>query len=327
MAHAIDTTNGQSAFVSANTAAWHQLGTTLDHAFTADEAMTEGLLGGWDVRKYPLQTTTDTGLVLPVPGRNSVIRTNPVSKAPEVLGVVGDGYHVIQNEEHAAFLDTLVDESGAHFETAGALHGGRQVFITMRLPGHIKVGGVDPVHNYIAAVNSHDGSMSFTLMVTPVRVVCANTLNLAFQNKSHMIRVRHKSGAMRNLQTAAREALDISFNYLDGFQEQAEQLINTTLTQGRFEELITKEFGPSEDAGKAATTRAEAKVEAMAELFSDSFTQEGVRETAWAGLGALTEWADHLAPTRGEDREASRATTAVLNPGFKNRALDLMLSV
>jgi hypothetical protein len=47
-----------------------------------------------------------------------------------VLGVVGRGYTPIQNEEHA----DLLDESGAHFETAGSIKGGRHVLLTMKLP-------------------------------------------------------------------------------------------------------------------------------------------------------------------------------------------------
>lgn len=327
MPAAIDTTDGQSAFVSAHTGAWHQLGTTLNHSFTAEEAMKEGLLGGWDVRKLPLTATTPDGIELPIPDRMAVVRTNPVRRhQTDVLGTVGTDYQIIQNEAHADLLNALVDESGAHFETAGALGNGSRVFITMKLPSHINVGGVDPVENYIAAINSHDGSMSFTLMVTPVRIVCANTLNLAFSSYSHLVRIRHTSGAEAAVRRQAREALDMSFNYLEGFQEQAERLINTTMTQSTFEQLIEREFGAGEDAAPATVTRTERKLEEMAELFADTWTQEDIRNTAWAGLNALTEWSDHYAPTRGQNQDMDRSRKAILNPAFKNRALDLMMS-
>ena len=73
---------------------------------------------------------------LPVPGAYATIRTNLFTGASEPLGVVGAGYQ-LQNEEHARFLNLLADESGATFDTAGSLRGGRQVFITMRLPRHL----------------------------------------------------------------------------------------------------------------------------------------------------------------------------------------------
>lgn len=328
MAHNIDVNEGQASFVSAHTDAWHQLGTTLDHTFTAEEAMRVGLLGGWNVRKSPLYTRVEVdgkSQRVVIPGRDAVIRDNPVTSKIDVLGDVGSSYRIIQNEEHAGLLNALVDESGAHFETAGALNGGRQVFITMKLPGHINVGGVDPVENYLAAINSHDGGMAFTLMVTPVRVVCANTLNMAFSNKSHVFRIRHTSGVQTALQRQAREALDMTFNFLEGFQEEAEKLINTTMTQARFEEIIAGEFGPEEGASKTTVTRSEAKVHEICRLFADGQTQDGIRDTAWAGLNAITEWADHFSPTRGDSPDLSRSQKSILDPYIKDRALALML--
>ena len=328
MAHDLDITEGQASLVLARTDAWHMLGTTLDHAFTAEEAMKVGHLGEWDVRKSPAWTTDPkTGLTVPIVGQNAVIRDNPITKGQiDVIGNVGAAYQIIQNEEHAGLLNALVDESGAHFETAGAIEGGRRVFITMKLPGHIKIGGVDRVENYLAAVNTHDGSASFTLMVTPVRIVCSNTLNMAFGHQSHMFRVRHTSGASQILIQQARETLDMAFTYLDGFQQEAEQMINTELTQSRFEEIIEAEFGAGEDAAPATITRTDAKLEEMARLFSDANTQKGIKGTAWAGLNAMTEWADHFSPTRGNDREVARARKAILDPSFKNVALSLMMA-
>ena len=327
--HDIDTTNGQSSFVSAREDAWHSLGVTLPDAFTAEQAMEHGLLGGWNVRKFPaFATDPETGLSIPMPGRIAVVRNNPVVPGQiDFLCDVGDGYHIIQNEEHAGLLNALVDESGAHFETAGALDGGRRVFVTMKLPGHLKVGGVGPVDQYIAAIHSHHVSLNFAMMVTPVRIVCQNTLTLAFGPSSNVFRVRHTSGAQKQMIAQAREALEFTFNYLDGFQAEAEALINTTLTQSTFEQMIEREFGAKEDASPATITRSERKVEKMAELFADANTQEGIRNTAWAGLNALTEWYDHFSPTRGEDRDTSRSVKALMDPSFKNQARQLMLSL
>lgn len=305
-----------------------KIGVRLEDTFTAEEAIKHGKLGGWNIRKGPGWTTDpETGMQLPMPGRNSVIRTNPDTHLPEVLGDVGDGHHTIQNEEHVGLLNALVEESGASFELAGPMDGGKRVFVSMKLPGHINIGGVDPVENSIVAINSHDGSMAFTLMVAPIRYACGNVFNSTFANHSHLYRVRHTSGAMKGLLGEARAALDFTFNFLDAFQAEGEKLIQTTLTQSRFEEIINREFGPSEDAAPAAVTRAEKKVEQMTELFSEAQTQAGIRDTAWAGYNALTEWNDHYAPTRGQDREASRAQKAILDPSFKNRALRLMLDL
>lgn len=328
MAHNLDITNGRAAFVSAREDAWHRLGTVLDDAFTAEQAMEQGLLGGWNVRALPVEATDDSGEVLAVTDRRAIVRTNPVNQQAEYLGTVGNAYHIIQNEEHAELLNAIVDESGAHFETAGAINGGRQVFITMKLPGHMNIGGVDQVDQYLAAMNSHDGSTPFTLMTTPVRVVCENTLNMALQGVGNgAYRVRHTSGAERFIRGQAREALDLSFKYLDGFQEMAEQLINTEMSQTRFEEIIRKEFGAPEDASPHMVTRSAARQDEFAQLFADAHTHEAVRNTAWAGFNALTEWYDHQSPTRGAaDESTRRAVRSLLEPEFKTKALQLMMA-
>lgn len=330
MAHNLDITNGQASFVSAREDAWHCLGTTRPGCMTTEEALRFGHLANWNVRLNPLETNLG-GSTLIIPDRFAVLRDNPiVAGQVDLLGVVGDRYVVTQNEDLAQLLDNLVDESGAKIETAGALNGGKQVFITMKMPGSIRVGGVDPVDNYLAVTSGHDGNSSITMMVTPVRIVCQNTMNLAFKLATNQFRVKHTRGAQRILLEEARKALDFSFNYLEGFQQEAEQLINTTLTQSQFEQIILAEFGASEGAPAATQTRALTKLDQMAELFSDAFTQEGVRETAWAGLNALTEWNDHFAPVRvapGSSETEARSRNAVVDPRFKNRALQLMTAL
>jgi phage/plasmid-like protein (TIGR03299 family) len=290
--------------------------------------MSEGLLGNWNVRKLPEFTFTEDGQRLPVPGRFAVVRDNPQHKGQvDVIGSVGSVFHPIQNEEHTTLLTTLADESGSPFVAAGALDNGKRVFITMKMPGHILVGGVDKVENYLTALNGHDGSTKFSIATTPIRDACTNVLNMGFMGKPATYTVRHTKNSTRALVGEARRVLDLSFAYLDGFQEQAERLINTTLTETRFEEIITAEYGPGEDAGAAARTRAERKVEQMIDLFAEANTQAGIRGTAWAGLNAMTEWNDHYQPVRGNDRHTARTMKAVLDPSFKNKALALMANV
>lgn len=306
------------------------LGERVEGLLTAEEAMEKGRLANWNVRKAPMQGVDPvSGKTFTIPNRNAVVFDNPTTGRTEAWdAAVSDGFHIIQNEEHAEFLNTLVDESGAHFEMAGSLNGGSRVFLSMKLPGGIQVGGLDPVENSLLAVNDHTGNMSFTLAVLPVRYACSNVLNTLWGGRSNMIRVRHSSGAQKNLVQKAREALELSWDYLDEFQAQAERLIDTTLTQSQFEAIIEKEFGGAgEDASAAAITRSERKIEEICGLFADAQTQDGIRDTAWAGFNALTEWADHYAPTRGDDADVARAAKAVFAPSIKNRALELMLAV
>ena len=110
---------GTHAAIFARQDAWHRLGTTVTDAFTAQDALEKGHLGGWDVRKLPLTATeiTEDGVTtVDVPDQFATVRTNPVTGTVEPLGVVGKSYRPIQNEAQIDLLDAIVDESGAHFE-------------------------------------------------------------------------------------------------------------------------------------------------------------------------------------------------------------------
>ena len=224
MAHQIEQySDGTAGFVTARQHAWRRLGTVLPDTFTAQQAMNHAKLGGWQVRTEPLTATVvgDDGVTtLEVPDHFATVRTHPLTGHPEVLGVVGAKYRPIQNEQHADLLDLLVDESGAHFETAGSLRGGRQVFLTMKIPHSMTIGGRDTVDLYMVAMNSHDGTTAFRLLVSPVRVVCANTLAAAIRGAKSSFNIRHTAGAAGAV-AQARDALGLTFRYADAFQTQA----------------------------------------------------------------------------------------------------------
>lgn len=250
---------------------------------------------------------------LPVPGF-ATVRTHPFNGAPEALGVVGSSYTPIQNEEHAEFLNHLTDQSGAVFDTAGSLRGGRQIFVTMQLRESMNVGGTDRVDLLIAALNSHDGSSAFRVLVTPVRVVCANTQAAALNNHVSSISIRHTASARAAVQ-AARDVLGLTFAYCDAFQAEAEQLLETAMTDAAFDGLITRVFGPTDANAPTRTPRAESKRRrTLAALFADSQTQANIRGSAWAGYQAVTEYVDHFAPVRDKnDAATARATHPSLN--------------
>ena len=174
MPHEIETfDDGTAAFFTARTDAWHRLGVTTRDCLTAEDVMTTARLGGWNVRTVGLTATeiTEDGVTtLDVPDHFATVRTHPVSGKPDVLGVVGAGYTVAQNEEHCELLNLLVDEAGAHFETAGSLRGGRETFVTMKLPQTLMLqgsNGRDDIDLYLAAMSSHDGTAAW-------RVSCLN---------------------------------------------------------------------------------------------------------------------------------------------------------
>lgn len=342
MAHQLETwADGSASFALARLHAWHRLGTVLPDRFDAAQAMNHAKLGGWRVRKEALQTTVLTAdgvSTLDVPEQFATVRTNPVTGRPDVLGVVGRGYTPIQNEEHAALLDALVDESGAHFETAGSLRGGRQVFLTMKLPTTMQIGGVDPVDLYLVACNSHDGTSAFRLLVSPIRVVCANTQAIAIRRAQSSFSIRHTSGASGQIEQA-RQALGLTFKYAETFQAQADAMIAQAMTDRQFRELIdavwhvddkadtSAKAGPS----KRSQTIAANRRAVLVDLWRSSPTAEAIRGTAWGAYQAITEYTDHVAPIADKRNpamaRAERVVTSSSVQQIKTRAFDLIAAL
>ncbi len=334
MAHELETwSDGTASFVSARQHAWHRLGTVLPAEFDAAQAMSYARLGGWNVRTMALQTApvlSEDGVfgALPVPEQFATVRTNPVSDGVDVLGVVGRGYTVIQNEEHADLLNRVVDESGgAHFETAGSLRGGRSVFLSMKLPRTMNIGGIDPVDLYLIALNSHDGTSAFRLLVSPVRVVCANTQALALRRAQSSFSIRHTSGARGNI-AQAREALGLTFKYAEVFEREAEQMIQASLTDAQFEQIVGKLWTTESGSKRSATITAN-RADVLTGLFSDAPTNASIRGTRWAGYQAITEYLDHFAPVAGgtDTARAERVATGGTVTTVKARAFEMLAAL
>lgn len=332
MAHEIETHGTRAAALFAREDAWHRLGTTVADAFTAQQALTLGHLGGWDVRTVPLtahDVTADGVTPLDVPMARATVRTSPWTGQPEPLAVVGPRYVPIQNEDTLDTLQALADESGAIFDTAGSLRGGRQVFVSLRLPQHITVGGVDPLTTNVVALNSHDASQAFTLLVTPVRVVCANTQAAALRRHSGRYTIRHTAGA-RVAVAEAREALGMAFAYVDAFEAEAEAMIQQAMADAEFDALTRQLFTqPPRDATARVRANYAERDNRLMWLWADAATNAPIRGTRWAAYQAITEYVDHYAPVRpgsGTDEATARAhrlLTTSEPERIKARAFDL----
>jgi phage/plasmid-like protein (TIGR03299 family) len=326
MAHELETlANGQTAFVSARLSAWHRLGTVTDDCMTAEDVMAKAFLGGWKVRKIDLQgveTTPDGVSIIECPDRRMTVRTNIFTGATEYLGIVGTDYATVQNEEAAEVLNRLVDESGAHFETAGSLRGGRMVFITMKLPTAMRIAGVDDVELYLCATTSHDGTSALRVDASPIRVVCANTQRAAIANSKGSYTFRHTSNVHQQI-AQAREAMGLMWRYLDGFQTEAEKMLAETLSMGEFEKVIAQLWPLADDASAQTRNNHKKRASTLRYLIRDADTQAAIKGTRWAGFQAITEYIDHYAPAKDAMVRANRAVTGPVAE-LKTRAFELL---
>jgi len=327
MAHELERlANGQTAFVSAREHAWHRLGTVNETTMTADEIMTKAFLGGWKVRKIAIQGVepTDDGVnLIDCPDRWMTVRTNILDGRTEYLGVVGEEYTVVQNEETAEMLDLLVDESGgAHFETAGSLRKGKAIFVTMKLPTAMQIAGVDDLDLYLCATTSHDGLQALRVDASPVRIVCANTQRAALARTKGYYVFRHTSNVKAQI-AQAREAMGLMWKYMDAFQAEAEKMINEALSMGQFEKVIAQLWPLPDDASETTRNNHKKRGATLRYLIRDADTQAAIKGTRWAGYQAITEYIDHFAPAKDATLRANRAVSGPFAE-LKSRAFELL---
>ena len=144
--------------------------------------------------------------------------------------------------------------------------------------------------------------------MTPVRVVCANTQSAALRDHVSSWSIRHTRNAKAAVQ-AARDSLGLTFAYVEAFQAEAEQLIDTATTDSQFFDLVADLFpAPAADAPTRVRHTHTQRQQTLAHLWHDADTQSGIRGTAWGAYQAVAEYVDHFAPVRTRhDPAAARA--------------------
>jgi phage/plasmid-like protein (TIGR03299 family) len=326
MADAVEIINGVGSMYSFREPAWHGLGTVVTEEHTTKEVMDIAHLSNWNVRLEDVQlpdnyTSSKSNFL--------VVRDHPEDAHPDVLAVVGERYQTLQNEELFAFADNLLD--GARWETAGSLKNGRVVFGSLALERETVLdpnGVADVVKSYLLVNTSHDGSVAVQASITPVRVVCQNTLNLALQGVKQSFKMRHTQTLDGRI-AQAREALGLAKSYMTEFDKQAKELIETEITKATFDKIVATAYPMPDKDTKGAMTKWEKKIDLLEEIFV-SDTNSMINKTAWGALNTLTERLDWYRPVRGGNNEGILASASGFDPVInaeKNKLLSIVREV
>ncbi|MFD7793594.1 DUF932 domain-containing protein [Streptomyces sp. NPDC059759] len=304
----LDTSTGTAALYT-STPAWHGLGTVIPGGTTDIDTVLRAGQIDFEVQKRPVQYR--------VHGKRSVLDDRFVTVRMDTqagLGVVGHRYQVFQQRELFAFLEELAATYGILWESAGALRGGRRVFVTMQVPDGIVIdrGGIDDeIRLFIVAVNSHDGGSQAEVIVTPWRVVCGNTERFALADAVSRWGIRHTSGGLENV-TEARRHLGLTVNYAKAFEAEETALARTDLAIDDFHKVIADLWPLDDDANDRTRNNHSARIGALDGIFRTEI--ERVGRTAYAGERAITDYLDHVAPRRpGQTmtEEVARATALI----------------
>jgi phage/plasmid-like protein (TIGR03299 family) len=334
MAHDLESQNGKASFASFREPAWHGLGTVFTEEKNTTEMLQAANLNGWNVRlqdmEIPSTLTSDKSY-------QYVLRTNPTNNTQtDVLGIVGERYVPLQNEDLFSFGDNILD-GGGRWETAGSIKGGRVVFGSLALERETILdpsGVADKVKTYLLINTSHDGSIAIQASITPVRVVCANTLNLALNQKKKKNGVK-QSFKIRHTQTAegkiliARQTLGMANAYMDEFDIMAKAMIEKEVSAKQFNDIILSAYAKPDKDTKGAVKKWENKVDIINDIYTGEFNGM-IAGNAWGAFNALTERLDWYRSARGGSNESILASASGFDPAInaeKNRLLKVVQNV
>ena len=219
-----------------------------------------------------------------------------------ILGVAGDGYTVIQNEELAKMAQAIIEfRPDAHIESAGALHHGKVVWMCVALDDEVShLSGGDDHYRYMLVYTSHDGSKPFAIRFTNVRVVCQNTFSMAISKGSTLLhKVRHTRNALDYVREA-HESVKAAVQTFDLWDLEIERLINTPQTRSEFYSVVKSVLGEPSDS-KAGMTRWDNAFDAIVTEYNRDFNS-GVKDTAWGTVMAVNGYELWEQSSRGQSK-------------------------
>ena len=292
MAHELEMINGEAQMAYVGDLPWHGLGTKVDKDLTPDQFQKVAGLD-WEVEKQPLVTATGVS----IKNKEALVRTSDNS----VLDVVGTGWNPVQNSEAFEFFHDYVMAGDMEMHTAGSLKDGQMVWALAKTKESFELFNGDQTDNYFLFTNPHQFGKSINIRMTPIRVVCNNTLTLSLsQNTDKMVTVNHRKAFDPNM---VKEQMGIAREKMEQYKSMAAFLGKKPATGENVIQYFNEVFGApakEKENGVLPFTSRNAKI-AMENLQ----TQPGAnfaQGSWWQAFNSVTYMTDHLQGREGDSR-------------------------
>ena len=309
--------------------AWHGLGIVKPkgHVITLDEA--RKTVAPWEPELVPVYINREeAGLgkqfnddvpFVQIPDKVATVRPD----TGEVLGILTEDYGLFPNRDGFKLAEAILKDPDVEVATAGTLRGGRLVWVLLKLNRELDIHG-DRLDPYLLVRWSHDGSTAVSVDITVVRVVCKNTWNAAESSASRSFRARH-TGSIQERAQEARHSLKLADDYLDAFDAEVRQLMETVTTNERFEQIVKEEFVITDDLSKKAVKNRERKREHLMDIWLTDDRVGSFRSTGWGAVQAFSTWEEHDRRVVG-NRNERRALRAISGSPLLDRVREKVLA-
>lgn len=261
---------------------WEDLGNSVIEAKNSEEAIRKSGLD-WTVVKRGLKDE-ETGVVF-----SDVVATVR-EDTNKKLGIVDPiRYQIVQNIDAFRFTDKLLGE-GVSYVSAGSLFDDKKIWLLAKLPSYYIF--EEEFMPYLVFINSHDGKSGVRVAVTPIRVLCSNTLNLALDHADRSWACNHRGDLKENLHEASK-TLGFTDRYMKSLEKSIELLKGIPVDEVKAQRLISYLLPINKDDMKR-------KIEHIKEMRNDIFVRwrdaPDLSETAKDGyrfLNAVSDFGIH----------------------------------
>lgn len=265
---------------------WHGLGVRVNEAPESKEALRLAGLD-WKVLQEPIYTENEEEI--------EGFKANVRESDRKILGVVSNKYKIVQNEEAFAFTDELLGE-GVRYETAGSLQGGRKIWLLAHMPHEYIITG-ERISPYLVFTNSHDGSGSIKVALTPVRIVCNNTLNLALRTAKRSWSQIHTGNVQDKLQEA-RDTLLLAEKYMDELGKEFDSLRMKKMTEKQVLDYINMLVPVEDDATLLQKKNMQRLQDDLKIRYFEAPDLKDLGHNAYRFVNAVSDFSTHCNPLR-----------------------------
>ncbi len=280
---------------------WHGLGNKLP-AKQSIEAWQTASGMNWSIKETPVMYSVGAESELHFrSSQDNKVLFRSDTHAP--LSVVSNRYRVVQPKEILEFYRSLVSAGGFELETAGVLKGGRKLWALAKTNQQTVLKGGDRVKAYLLLATSCDGTLCTQAFFTSVRVVCNNTLKLALDDSSGVVKVPHSTTFDPAL---VKESLGLGLSSWDQFSRSIKDLANRPVSEAEAKAYLANVLGdPVNDEAKPLRP-----LKTVLELYSGKgrgADMQSANGTAWGLLNAITQYVDHCRQARNQDNRLNSA--------------------
>ena len=295
---------------------WHGLGVIVSEAPSSLDAISLAGLD-WKVEQKKIYLENGTEI--------KDAFANVRSSDGKPLGIVGNRYQIVQNSDAFSFTDTLLGE-GVRYETAGSLKDGKTIWLLAKLPDKYEILG-DKVDPYIVFTNTHDGSGAVKVAMTPVRVVCNNTLNMAMRSAHRTWSARH-TGDINNKLDNAKTTLQLADKYLTETKNLFEDLYKVKMNDILLQKVVNNLIPITNDMTPRQEDNAKIIRRDIITRYNEAPDLVDREKTGARFIQAVADSTSHIVPMRMTKNYAENKFKKTLDGNdVLDKAVDIILNV